>query len=106
MKKNVDVVLEDDDLATLLSRLSSQLRRDGLSLTGLAYENHRPGDEEFRTLTDMTGGLERIALMLESAGSCMCESCRMKPVEERFIIRKGETSLNGERRVVGRRRRR
>jgi len=105
MRKKDGVVLEDNDMATFLSGLASDLRRDGLALTGLAYESHRPGDEEFRTLTDMTGGLDRMALMLDKAGASLCESCRTKQVVERVILGKGETASGKAGKSVRKRRR-
>jgi len=105
MRKKDGVVLEDNDMATFLSGLASDLRRDGLALTGLAYENYGRGDEEFRTLTDMTGGLDRMALMLDKAGASLCESCRTKPVVERLILGKGGMTAGMEVRT-GRKRQR
>ena len=81
----MDVEIGSHDTATLLSRLASQLRRDGLALTGMAYESSRPGQVEFRTLTEMAAGMERTALTLEVVSASLCRTCKMKPVSERLV---------------------
>jgi hypothetical protein len=79
-------IAEDQDLATFLSGMVGQLRRDGLAITGLAHENYRRGDEDYDTLDAVRGGMDRMALVLEKVTASLCQECRMKPVAERIVF--------------------
>ena len=70
------------DLATLLGNLASQLRNDGLALTGMATLESNPGEVKYRDLTELMGSLERTASLMEAVKDRLCQKCRMQGVAE------------------------
>ena len=86
MKESHVVGVTSQDLATLLFSVSGQLRRDALAVTGLAHQQGDGEDEETRTLAELSGGLERTALMLDAIRPRLCRSCQMIQIEERWVL--------------------
>jgi len=80
--KPTTVELEQTDLGTLLGKLASLLRNDGLSLIGRASLEARPGDEEYRDLAELWASLERTADLLDAAKKRLCRDCALLDVSE------------------------
>jgi len=87
MNKTHDLAMPPQDLATLLTSLAGQLRRDALAVTGLAHQEGDGEDDETRMLAELAGGLERTALLLDTIRPRLCHSCQMIDVEERWVFR-------------------
>ena len=81
-KKKIETELECGDMATTLTRIADRLRGHGLSLTGMAYQDHEPGQAEFRVLMEMAAGFEREAAILGMVGKMLCRRCKMAEVRE------------------------
>ena len=82
MKKMESVELEQIDLGTLLHKLASRLRNDGLALVGRASMEASPGDEEYRDLTELWASLERTADLVDVIKKQLCRNCALQDVME------------------------
>ena len=91
MKQSSDMVLDSGDLASFLMSLASQLRHDGLALTGMAYEQFKVDDKDFRLLTELSAALERKAEYLEKIQWHLCQTCRMVQVTSKVGFGKPST---------------
>jgi len=87
------------DVATLLVGLAGQLRRDSLALDGLAHTQGDPEDGEVRALNELSGGLERVATILEGIRVRLCRSCMLIEVKERMAF--APYRLGGNRKIAG-----
>ena len=57
-----------------------------MALEGLAHAQGDPDDGEVRALTELSGGLERVARILEEVRVRLCISCMLIEVEERIVF--------------------
>lgn len=76
----VETELEYGDLVTVLARTADRLRGYGLALNGLAYQDHEPGQNEFRVLIELAAGLEQEAVVIAMVGKMLCRSCKMAQI--------------------------
>ena len=72
----------EHDLATFLGSLASQLRRDGLALTGMAYQDHELESAEFRTFAELAASLDQTASIMDNVRAQLCQKCRLMAVVE------------------------
>ena len=86
MNKMHDLAMPLQDLATLLTSLAGQLRRDALAVTGLAHQEGDVEDDETRALAELAVGLERAALLLDVIRPRLCRTCQMIQIEERWVF--------------------
>ena len=80
--KPTTVEIEQTDLGTLLGKLASRLRNDGLALLGRASLEASPADESYRDLADLWSSLERTAGLLDIVKKHLCRDCAMLEVSE------------------------
>jgi hypothetical protein len=91
MKRNGMDMTVSHDVATLLGSLASQLRRDGLALTGLAHEQGDLEDDGSRTLVELAGGQERAAMLVDGIRQRLCRECKLIEVDERWVFSRPNT---------------
>jgi len=80
--KPTTVELEQTDLGTLLGKLASRLRNDGLALVGRASMEASPGDPEYRDLAELWNCLDHTATMLDAIKKRLCRNCALLDISE------------------------
>ena len=84
-KHIVDVGVQD--FSTLLVGLAGQLRCDALAVTGMAHMDGDVEDDETRTLMELDGSLDRVALLLDAIRPRLCHACQMIEIGEQWVFR-------------------